>query len=142
MIDINKYIIEKLHLNKDTEPRCNDLMSWLEYIETIGGAVVEMSIGVYIICLGKSANLVYDITTKVEYTYPYIEIETIDDDNKAWEPYDREDGQMIIHKDNKVKEKYSEKELEKFPHSWRKNVYKFNEKNAEFIIDKLNELYE
>ena len=145
MIDINKYIIEKLRLNKDTEPRCNDLNSWIEYIETIGGSVVEMNRGVYIICLSKSNDLVIDAGANGEYTYPYTEIETIDDgkkDNVAWEPYDRADGEMCFHKDKINGISCSEKELDKYTDiSWRKSVYKFSEKNAEFIIDKLNTLY-
>lgn len=137
MIDINEYIIEKLHLNKDTESRCYDLNSWIEYIETIGGSVFEMNKGVYIICLSKSNKLVFNS----DYTYPYIEIETIDDD-VAWEPYDRADGEMCFHKDKINGISCSEKELDKYGgNSWRKSVYKFSEKNAEFIMNKLNELY-
>ena len=137
MININEYIIEKLHLNKDTESRCYDLNSWIEYIETIGGSVVEMNKGVYIICLSKSNKLVFNS----DYTYPYIEIETIDDD-AAWEPYDRVDGEMCFHKDKINEVSYSEKELDKYTgNSSRRNVYTFNEKNAEFIMNKLNELY-
>ena len=138
MIDINEYIIEKLHLNKDTESRCYDLNSWIEYIETIGGSVVEMNKGVYIICLSKSNKLV---SNSEDYTYPYIEIETIDED-AAWEPYDRADGEMCFHKDKINGISCSEKELDKYTgNTWRKNVYKFSEKNAEFIMNKLNKLY-
>ena len=141
MIDINEYIIEKLHLNKDTESRCYDLNSWIEYIETIGGSVFEMNKGVYIICLSKSTKLEKNFNQNIEYTYPYIEIETIDDD-VAWEPYDRADGEMCFHKDKINGISCSEKELDKYTgNSWRKSVYKFSEKNAEFIMNKLNELY-
>lgn len=137
MIDINEYIIEKLHLNKDTESRCYDLNSWIEYIETIGGSVVEMNKGVYIICLSKSNKLVFNS----DYTYPYIEIETIDND-VAWEPYDRADGEMCFHKDKINGISCSEKVLDKYTgNSSRWNVYTFSEKNAEFIMNKLNELY-
>ena len=146
MKNLNNYIFEKFRIKKNEDKDIYpDFNSWAEYIESIGGKVVEMNEGVYIICLERSDIKVSDAFSDQFYTYPYFKIETVEND-KAWEPYLYENEEFIVYtkyKKNTVKYSYKTDKLVKYTdNSYKESIFNFSKDNADYILEILESLYE
>lgn len=149
MKNINSYILEKFKLHKGIQLSHPDFESWVDYIESIGGEVVELNTGVYAIYLENSEDQVR--YTDIYYTYPYIKIETTnklkDDINteSCWYFHDvsKSSSDFIavgVGKDKRVTINYQfpTDKLKKCEDDKRDGIYDFNKENADYLIEVLN----
>ena len=142
MKQINNYIIEKLHLNRDTNinQTFDSPFKWLDYLRENGAKIYKDNV-IYIICLEKGTKKV----SGANYTYPLVEIELNIGDDKQWEGYWHEDGKLPIIGDDSDDSKYKilldVKEFDRNSTKKPRGNY-YTTKNANILLDALNDLYE
>ena len=168
MKELNRYIFEKLHIDKDSNPRgnnklYNDYDSWFDYIEYNDGKVIKINNSSYCICLKESTWYMDDKKFPKTYTFPFffVSIYNIKENAKnpdevevniIWIPTDGfRDGKISFVKtsDNPFPDDDKDFELfeyDEFDHTTHKpftnpNGCTLTKHNADLILDILNKLY-